>query len=338
MLKENMKNTLLSTVLLGLLAAATTTISVNARAGAASYRTGERMVLGEKTKWDYVAIDDTRRRLFVTRGDHVDVVDLQSGNVMATITNTDGVHGVAFAEDLKLGFTSNGKGNSVTVFNLDTLATISEIPLAGKNADAILYEPRDKKVYVFNGSSDDVDILDALTLKAVGSVKATGRPEFAVSDGRGRIYFNIEDNAGINVIDTSTNRRVAAWKLDGCEEPTGLAIDAQRGRLFSACRNGITVVTDARTGRRVTQFAIGERPDATIYDAATRTVLTSCGGGNGMLAIAHQDDADHYSVRDGVTTEKGARTMAIDAKTKAVYLPTVAGDQFVVVVAVPEQP
>ena len=332
-----MNQNFVSLALLGLLATGAGFHSTPAHASAAAYRISDRMVLGEKTKWDYVAIDDVRHRLFVTRGDRVDVVDLASGKLMASITNTDGVHGVAFAEELKLGFTSNGKSNSVTVFDLDTLATTIEIPLTGKNPDAILYEPGVKKLYVFNGSSNDVDIIDAAKLKAVGNVKATGRPEFAVSDGHGRIYFNIEDNAGINVIDVASNQRIAAWKLDGCEEPTGLAIDVARGRLFSACRNGIMAVTNALTGQRVTQFAIGEHPDATVYDAASGTVLTSGGGGNGTLAIAHQDDADHYSVRASIATEKGARTMAIDANTKTVYLPTVASEKFVVLVATPEQ-
>ncbi len=296
------------------------------------YHVSQRFALGEKTRWDYIAIDDIRHRLFVTRGDRVDVLALPSGKLMGAISHTQCVHGVAFADDLKLGFTSNGKSNSVTVFNLDTLATTAEIKLNGKNPDAILYEPSVKKLYVFNGSSNDVDIIDAVTLQAVGNVKATGKPEFAVSDGHGRIYFNIEDNPGINVIDTRTNQRIAAWKLGHCEEPTGLAIDAQRGRLFSACRNGIMAVTDAATGRRVTQFAIGESPDAAIYDADTRTVLASGGGGSGTLSIAHQDDADHYSVLESVITEKGARTMAIDGKRKTVYLPVSVGDQFAIVV------
>lgn len=314
--------------------------SACAAAGAANlpdsgYHLTERFALGAASKWDYTAVDTVRHRLYVTRGDHVDVLELPSGKPVGTITNTEGVHGVAFAQDLKRGFTSNGKANSVTVFDLDTLAVTGEIHLAGKNADAILYEPSVKKLYVFNGASADVDIVDAVTLKPIDSVKATGRPEFAVSDGHGKIFFNIEDNAGINVIDAATNQRIAAWKLDHCEEPTGLAIDAEHGRLFSSCRNGIMAVTDAATGKRVTQFAISQGPDATIWDAHSKTVITSGGGGSGALAFAHQDDADHYSVRASLTTEKGARTMAMDPDSKVVYLPTVVGDKFVVLVAQP---
>ena len=299
------------------------------------YKLGQQLVLGKKTKWDYAAIDQVRHRLFVTRGDHVDVLDLLSGKQIGAVTQTNGVHGVAFAQDLKLGFTSNGKTNSVSVFDLETLATVGEIALTGKNPDAILYEPSVKKLYVFNGGSKNVDIVDATSRKVIGTVQATGTPEFAVSDERGKIYFNIEDNAGINVIDATSNKRLAAWKLDKCEEPTGLAIDVLHNRLFSTCQNGIMAVTDTLTGKRVGQFAIGAGPDAAAYDAESGTVFTSGGGGNGSLTITHQEDANHYAPSDTLVTAQGARTMAMDTTTKRVYLPTVTGEQFIVLVVEP---
>ena len=302
------------------------------------YRITRHLKLDKATHLDYAAIDEVRQRLFVTLGDHVDVVEISSGKMMATISNTQGAHGVAFAQDLKLGFISNGHSSSVTVFDLDTLKPKEEISVPGKNPDAILYEESVHKLYAFNGDSEDenknVEVIDATTLKVIDTIKATGAPEFAVSDAKGRIYFNIEkNNPGINVIDVASDKVVNNWPLEGCEGPTGLAIDRQNMRLFSACKNGIVAVTDARTGKRVTQFHIGEHPDAVIYDPETRTVLTSGGGGNGTLTIAYQDDADHYTVRQSVVTEKGARTMAMEDKSKTIYLPTVIKNKAVIVVA-----
>ena len=325
-----MKKNLIFLALLGV-------VSAGVFAADPDYQVTQRLSLGAATKWDYTAIDAERQRLFVTRGDHVDVVEIPSGKMAGTIANTQGVHGVAFAQDMKLGFTSNGKANSVTVFNLDTLKTTAEVALTGKNPDAILYEQSAHKLYVFNGGSANVDVVDVSTLKVVDTIKASGRPEFAVSDGHGRIYFNIEDNAGIKVIDVASNKSVAQWKLEGCNEPTGLAIDVANARLFSACGNGIMAVTDAKSGKRVAQFAIGEHPDAAIYDADSKSIFTSCGGGTGTLSIAHQEDADHYTVRSSVATAKGAKTMAMDVKSKTVYLPTVVADNFIVIVVAPQK-
>ena len=299
----------------------------------ADYQLTRRMELGTATRWDYAAIDSERHRLFLTQGDHVTVVEIPSGAVVGAIPNTQGVHGVAFAQDLKLGFISNGKSNSVTVFELETLKTIADVAVTGKNPDAILYEPSVRRVYIFTGGSATVDILDASTLKMVATVKATGRPEFAVSDGRGRIFFNVEDKGEIDVLDVADNQLSATWRLEGCTEPSGLAIDAGKARLFSVCSNGIMAVTDAKTGARVTQFPIGAHPDAAIYDPDTHTVLASCGGGSGTLTVARQDDADHYTILAQLVTEKGAKTMAMDPKDKEVYLPTVVGDKFIVLVA-----
>ena len=276
-----------------------------------------------------------RQRLYLTRGDRVDVLALPSGELLGSIPNTLGVHGVAFAQSLKLGFTSNGKANSVTVFDLDSLRVQGDIALAGKNPDAILYEEAANKLYVFNGSSDSVDVIDLATRKVVTSLQASGRPEFAASNGQGKVYFNIEDHPGINVIDTATDKIVAKWPLAGCEEPTGLAIDARHSRLFSACRNGLMAVTDSASGKRVAQFAIGEHPDAVIFDAETATVLTSAGGGAGGLNITQQVDADHYVLHSNLVTEKGAKTMAMNDRDKTVYLPTAIGGKFIVLVAKP---
>ncbi|MBC7726977.1 MAG: YncE family protein [Microbacteriaceae bacterium] len=300
------------------------------------YAVTQRLAAGAVSRWDYAAIDQQRQRLYLTRGDHVDVLELPGGQLVGTIVNTQGVHGVAFSSALNLGFTSNGKSNSVTVFDLDTLAVKREFAVPGRNPDAILYESKGRRLYVFNGASNSVDVIEVTgpeSMQVVASIKASGRPEFAAEDGHGRIYFNIEDNPGIDVIDTATQSITARWKLDGCDEPTGLAMDTVRNRLFSTCQNGIVAVTDAESGKRVAEFKIGEKPDAIVYDAASSTLFTSGGGGNGTLTVTQQRDADHYESLKTLVTAKGAKTMAFDEKTKSIYLPTVVGESFVVIVA-----
>jgi len=320
--------------LLILALALTGLFNVPAHAGdVGAYEITQRLPLGAVTKWDYISIDAQRQRLFVTRGDHVDVVAIPSGKIVGSIAGTTGVHGVAIAQDLKLGFTSNGRANSVIVFDLDTLAPKAEIMLKGKNPDAILYEPSVHRVYVFNGGSADFEVIDTSSLKLVDRVNVNGRPEFAVSDEHGKIYFNVEDKSEMGVIDVASNKLLAQRPLAGCAEPTGLDIDVKNSRLFSACANGVLVVTDAHSGKQVAKFAIGEHPDAVIYDGQTHTILTSGGGGTGTLSVAQQDDADHYTVGHGLVTEKGAKTMVMNPLDKTVYLPTVVADQFVLVVA-----
>lgn len=300
-----------------------------------AYAVKQRWALGEPSRWDYLDIDPVRHHLFLSRGDHVQVLDLPSGQPVGDIANTAGVHGMAFAQDLKLGFTSNGRANSVTVFDLDTLATRQEVRVSGINPDAILYEPASHKLYTFNGKSADVTVLDALSLKVLDTIAVGGRPEFAVGDGAGRIYLNIEDKAEIAVLDVAGNKVLARWALPGCAEPTGLALDVAHGRLFSVCQNRVMVVTDAKTGARVADVAIGEHPDAVIFDAASATVFSSNGGGTGTLSVIRQLDADHYAAAVQVATEKGAKTMAMDHQSRQLYLPVLSNKAFTVLVVAP---
>jgi DNA-binding beta-propeller fold protein YncE len=303
-----------------------------AQAAEMNFAVRQQWTLGEPSKWDYTAIDTVRHRLFVTRGDRVQVLELPSGKPMGEIANTQGVHGVAFAQDLKLGFTSNGRTDSITVFDLDTLQVKQEIKTTGSNPDAILYEPKSHKLFTFNGKSANVTVIDAVSLKPVATIATSGRPEFSVSDNAGKIFFNIEDKSEIHVIDVATNTLVSKWPLKDCVEPTGLAMDIAHARLFSVCQNKTMVVTDAKTGQRVAGVAIGEHPDAAIYDAETANIFTSNGDGGGTVTVIHQDDADHYSVTGNVVTAQGAKTMAMDMKSKIIYLPTVSDKKFVIMV------
>jgi len=301
---------------------------------AATYAVDQRWALGEPTKWDYADVDTVRHRLFITRGERVQVLDLPSGKPVGDIAGTIGVHGIAFAQDLKLGFTSNGRDNSISVFDLDTLGVQSVVKVAAANPDAILYDAASHKLYTFNGKSADVSVFDAASMKPLATIKVGGKPEFAVTDNAGRIYFNDEDKAVINVIDVATDKLVASWPLPGCTEPSGLAIDQARMRLFSVCQNKRLVVTDAHSGRHVAEVVIGAHPDAAVYDAASATVFSS--NGDGTLSVIGQIDADHYGAPVQVPTEKGARTMAFDRTGGRLYLPTVVDKAFTVLVVAPK--
>lgn len=289
----------------------------------------QRWAVGEPIKWDYAAIDTVRHHLFVTKGDNVEVLGLSTGKLIGEIP-THGAHGVAFAQDLKLGFISNGKANTVTVFDLDTLKTKQEIDVQGLNPDAILYEPQSHRIYTFNGKSSDITVIDATSLKVLSTFAATGRPEFAVSDDSGKIFFNIEDKSKIGVIDVATDKLISTWSLKGCEEPSGLAIDKTHQRLFSVCQNKTMAIIDAKTGKSVANVVIGEHPDAAAYDAKTANIFSS--NGAGTLTVIHQNDADHYAVADNVTTAQSARTMALDTESGTIYLPAAVGGKFEVLV------
>jgi YVTN family beta-propeller protein len=320
---------LLATVL----AAGSPLAAADSTAAASTYAVQARWDLGAASRWDYLDIDPARHRLYLTRGDRVQVLDTASGKVAGEVAGTAGVHGVAFAQDLKLGFTSNGRANSVTAFDLDTLQVKQEAKVAGVNPDAILYEPVTRKLYTFNGKSLDVSVLDPVTLKQTATIAVGGKPEFAVSDAAGKIFVNIEDTAEIVVIDARTDKLLARWPLKGCTDPTGLALDSAHGRLFTVCQNKLMVVTDSKTGHRVAEVAIGEHSDAAAFDAASSTVYAS--NGDGTLSVVHQLDADHYAAPFQLATVKGARTMALDHATRRVYLPTVVNQVFTVIVAAP---
>jgi YVTN family beta-propeller protein len=322
-------------IVTALLASVSLPITALAAAADSVYAVRQEFKLGPSGKWDYAAIDDVRHRLYLSRGDHVQVLQLPSGAQVAEIADTPHVHAFAFAQDLKLGFISNGARDSVTVIDLDTMKKRDERKVSGKNPDALLYEPRSHKLFVFNGKSHDVTVMDAVTLQVVATIPVSGRPEFAVSDDAGRVFVNIEDNAGVDVIDVASNTVTARWKLDGCDEPAGLAIDTAHQRLFSACQNKIMAVTDSTSGKRIANVVIGEHPDAAVFDPETARIFTSNGGGNGSLTVVHEDDPDHYTVLSNLSTRPGAKTMAFDKVSKNVYLPAAVKETFTVVVAAP---
>lgn len=283
------------------------------------YHLQREYLLGGQGGWDYLTIDPAAHRLFISRADRVLVMDVRDGSIAATIPDTLGVHGIALAPSLGKGFTSNGRADTVTVFDLDTLRPTGTIAVNGHNPDSILYDAFSRRLYTFNGRSRDISVIDPARGVVVASIPAGGKPEFAAADGRGRIYFNIESTAEIGLIDAATARRIAAWALPDCEAPTGLALDVAHRRIFSTCANGTLAVTDAASGRHVAEVAIGQGPDAAAFDAR-RGLIFSSNGKDGTLTVIHEDDPDHYSVRATVATEKSARTMALDPRTHRIYL------------------
>jgi YVTN family beta-propeller protein len=287
----------------------------------ANYTVAGSWRLGGNGGWDYLALEASGARLFVSRGDHVDVVETGSGKLAGTIPRTGGVHGIAFAPALKRGFTSNGQSNTVTVFELDTLHITHEVPVSGTAPDAILYEPQQNHIFTGNRESANLTVLDAGTLQVVSTVTLPGPPEFMATDDSGHVYVNINTAPGtMVVIDAKTLAIKAKWPLKECANPTGLAFDGANHRLFSVCANQIMAVTDSASGKPVARIVIGRGSDGAVFDPELGMVFSS-NGIDGTLTVIHQDSPDEYRVIATVTTQVSARTMALDPATHRIYLP-----------------
>jgi YVTN family beta-propeller protein len=277
------------------------------------------MQLGGPGGWDYLTFDAAHRHLFVSRGDRVLVIDVDQRRQVGTIVGTEGVHGIALAPDLGRGFTSNGKSASVIEFDLATLKTVATISGTGQNPDAIVYDRPSHHVLTFNGHSSNASVIDTATGKVIATIALPGKPEFAVSDGAGHVFNNIEDKSELVEIDTRSNKLMHVWPLAPCESPSGLAIDTHHHRLFSVCDNQRMAVTDALDGHQVASVAVGEGPDAVVFDAGASMIYSS-NGESGDITAVHQDDADHYSVSATIPTQISARTLALDPKRHRLYL------------------
>ena len=305
-------------LLLGATAACATTT-----AAPAPYSVHAQYVLGGPGGWDYLTLEPEAQRLYIARADRVLVISTTDGALLGTIPHTEGVHGVALAPDLGKGFISDGRADAVTVFDLKTLEPIGAFAVSGHNPDAIVYDAASHRLVTFNGRSHDITILDPATGAVVSTVAAGGKPEFAQADGKGHIFFNIEDTAELSELDAAAGQRIATWKLPGCEEPTGLAFDIAHQRLFTGCGNQQLIVTDASSGRQVARLPIGAGSDGVEFDAA-RALVFSTNGADGTLTVIHADNPDHYSVVATVPTQKSARTLALDPRTHRVF--TVAAE------------
>ena len=287
--------------------------------GDSGYHLVKKIKLGGEGGWDYLIFDSATRRLFISRGTKVIVVDVDAEKVVGEVADTPGVHGIALAPELNKGFTSNGRANNVTVFDLKTLAVLDHAS-TGENPDAIVYDPATKRVFTLNGRSQNATAIDAQSGHVEGTIALGGRPEFAAADGKGHVFANLEDKSEIVDIDAKKLTVVAHWPLAPCEEPSGLAMDTHGRRLFAGCGNKMMAVVDADSGKVLATPAIGSGVDANAFDPGTKFAFAS--NGEGTLTVVHEDSPAKFSVVEDVTTQRGARTMALDPKTHEVFLVT----------------
>lgn len=284
---------------------------------AQSYKLTGSIPVGGSGGWDYLAADAHDRKLYVSHGTQVEVIDLDSSKPVGKISGFGGVHGIAFADKMGKGFISDGRGNQVAIFNLKTMAVEQRVK-AGMNPDGIVYDPYSGRVFAFNGRSKNATAINAKDGSVAGTIALDGKPEFPVSDGKGNVYANIEDKSEIVKINPKTLKVEGNWPVSPCESPSGLAINGDGSRLFAVCDNKTMAVVDTQNGKVVAEPTIGEDPDAAGYDTHAKLAFSS--NGDGTLTVVQDKGNNNYAVVDNVTTEKGARTMTIDEKTGKIYL------------------
>ncbi|SRR5579871_153724 len=268
--------------------------------------------------WDYLYADADARLLYVSHSTQVDVIDLESGKPITSITGMKRIHGIAVAPELNRGFISDGGDDAVVIFDLKSRAVLQKVA-TGKNPDGIVYDANTKRLFAFNGRSGDVTAIDGATGQVAGTIALGGKPEFPVTDNAGNIYDNIEDKSEIVRIDPKALKVTATWSLAPCDEPSGLAYDSSNKRLFAVCDNKKMAVVDTTSGKVVTTVTIGEGPDATAFDSEKKLIFSS-NGEDGTLTVVKQESADKYTVADTAKTEKSGRTLALDQKTHKLYI------------------
>jgi YVTN family beta-propeller protein len=262
-------------------------------------------------------LDPTGNRLFIAHSSSIVVVDLTSGKQVGEIPAA-GAHGIALVPDKQRGFSTNGRAGTVTVFDLQTLKPQSEIKV-GENPDAIIYDPHSQRVIVMNGRSQELMAIDPANLKVVATVPLGGKLEFAAADSA-HVYVNVEDKGEIASVDTKTWKVAQRWKLNGCEDPSGLALDDKLGRLFAVCGNKQMVVVDTNTGNLIATLPTGDGTDAAAFDPELKYAFAS--NGEGTLTVVRQTRDGKYEVAGNVKTARGARTMALDPKSHRIYVAT----------------
>lgn len=286
--------------------------------GASGYKVIKSVPVGGEGGWDYVYVDSGARRVYISRGTHTVVMDADTYAVVGDIPDTQGVHGIAIAGDLGRGFTSNGRSNDVTIFDLKTLKPIGNVK-TDANPDAIVYDPVSKRVFTFNGRGKNTTAINAADGTVAGTLALGGKPEFAAADGKGSIFVNNEDTSEIIEINAQKITETHRWPLAPCKSPSGLAMDTKNRRLYSVCDDKVSVVVNADTGKVVATPEIGNGPDAAAFDPELNDFFASCG--EGVLTVVHQDSPDKYTVVENVPTKRSARTMGLDLKTHNIFLP-----------------
>jgi DNA-binding beta-propeller fold protein YncE len=283
------------------------------------YHFSKEISVGGEGGWDYLSVDAAAHRLYVSHATHVVVIDMQAGKVVGDIPDTPGVHGFAIAADLGRGFSSNGRENKASIVDLKALKLIQKVD-TGENPDAILYEPARHEVYTMNGRGKSATVIDAQSGKVVATIPLEGKPESAQADSKaGKVYVNLEDLNAIKVIDTATHKVTATWPIAPGQAATGMAFDADRHRLFIGCDNKLMLMLDSSTGAVVYSVPIGEGVDSTWFDPGTKLAFTS-NGEAGTVTVAREESPALLRVIQTLKTRRGARTMALDPVTHAIYL------------------
>lgn len=293
------------------------------------YSINKKISIPGQGSWDYLTVDEGARRLYVSHGTQVEVLDVDSESIVGNIPKTPGVHGIAVAPELGRGFVSNGQASNVTVFELKTLKPIAEVP-TGQKPDAIIYDPATSRVFAFNGGSNSATAIDAATGKVAGTVDLGGGPEFAAADGNGFVYDNLEDESLVLKINSRDLKVEQRWPSAPCASPSSMAIDRANRRLFIGCRSKVMAVMNADNGTVITTLPIGDHVDATAFDPETKLVFNS--NGEGTITVIREESPDKYSVVQTVKTLPRAKTMALDPKTHRLFLSTSEAGQFEVLV------
>jgi DNA-binding beta-propeller fold protein YncE len=287
--------------------------------GASGYHLVKKVKLGGTGGWDYLEVDPATHRLFITRGTHVIVVDPDQGKIVGDVPDTQGVHGIALADEFNKGFTTNGRTADSTMFDLGSLKPLGNIP-TDKGSDGVIYDPFSKRVFTFNGDANTSSAIDVASGKLVATFPLGGGPEFAATDGKGKIFVNLEDKSSLVKFDAQTLKIENTWPLAPCESPSGLAIDASHEILVVGCHNKLMTFVDGNSGKVLGTVPIGQGVDANRFDPVTGYAFASCG--DGSLTIAHEDSPSKFSLLEMIQTQRGARTMALDYANHNVYLVT----------------
>jgi DNA-binding beta-propeller fold protein YncE len=299
------------------------------RASNGDYEITKKIQIPGQGSWDYLTVDEAARRLYVSHGTQVEVLDVDSGAIVGKIPNTLGVHGVAIAPELGRGFVSDGQSSTVTVFDLKNLPTIVEVRV-GKKPDAIIYDPATSRVFAFNGGDNSASVISAADANVVGTIALGGGPEFAVADGNGFVFDNLEDESQVLKIDSHKLTVEKRWPTAPCQSPSSMVMDRANRRLFIGCRSRVMAVMNADTGQVITTIPIGDHVDATAFDPETRLIFNS--NGEGTISVIRQETPDKYSPVQTVKTVPRAKTMALDPKTHHLFLSTAEAGQFEVLV------
>ena len=288
-----------------------------AAADAPGFKVTKKYSIPGEGGFDYIMFDSSSNRLYVSHGTKVDVLDADSGKVAGAVEDTPGVHGIATVPALHRGFTTNGENGTVSVFDTNTLKTIKKISVA-KDPDFIFYDPHTKRVLVCHGDAAAITAIDPEKAVVVGKIDLGGGAEAAVVNGQGTGFVNLEEEAEVVSFDPQKLAVKQKWPITGCKTPTGLAIDAPNSRLFIGCRSKVLAVMDATSGKVITTLPIGDRVDAVAFDPDNKLIFASNGGGT--VSVIRQKSANEYESAGDIQTQKSAKTMAFDPKTKRLFL------------------